>query len=244
MCWSATASVAMVGIGAAATVITVARGRPWAVPAALGYFTVMESLQAAGYLVVDECGSTANQSLTLLSYLHIAFQPFFVNAFALELVPAGVKRRVARWVYGGCALSAAVMLLQLYPFEWAGSCRPGMNLCGPGLCLTSGTWHIAWDIPYNGMLIPFEDWLGTSTAFPTYILTVFLIPFAYGAWRFVIFHLLAGPVLAGLLTSNPNELPAVWCLFSIGIILIGLSPWLTNRFSTNGWGLWPDASKG
>jgi hypothetical protein len=38
-------------------------------------------------------------------------------------------------------------------------------------------------------------------------------------------------------------MPAVWCLFSIGIILISLSPWLANRFSTNGWGLWPDASK-
>ena len=244
MCWSATASVAMVGLGAAATVITVARGRPWAIPTALGYFTVMEALQAAGYLVIDECGSPVNQSLTLLSYLHIAFQPFIINAFALELVPAGVKRRVAPWVYGCCALSAIVMLMQLYPFDWVGSCRSGASLCGPELCLTSGTWHIAWDIPYNGMLIPLEEWFGIDASFPTYALTAFIIPFAYGAWRFVLFHLLAGPVLADLLTSNPNETPAVWCLFSVGIILIGLSPALADRFSTRGWGLWPDRWRG
>jgi len=233
----------MVGIGAVATVVTVARGRPWAVPTALGYFTVMEALQAAGYLVVDDCGSPVNQSLTLLSYLHIAFQPLIINAFALELVPADVKRRVAPWVYGGCALSAAVMLMQLYPFEWAGTCVPGTSLCGVELCLKSGTWHIAWDVPYNGLLVPFEDWLGFDIRFPTYTLTVFVIPFVYGAWRFVVLHLIAGPGLGSLLTSNPNEMPAVWCLFSIGIILIGSSQAVADRFSTNAWGLWPDSPK-
>lgn len=244
MCWSATASVAMVGLGAAATVITVARGRPSAVPIALGYFTVMEALEAAGYLVIDDCGSPANQSITLLSYLHIAFQPFIINGFALELVPAGVKRRVASWVYVCCALSAVVMLMQLYPFDWAGVCRPGSTMCGAALCLTSGEWHIAWDIPYNGLLRPFEDWLGIDASFPTYALTAFIIPFAYGAWRLVLFHLAAGPVIASLLTSNPNEMPAVWCLFSIGIMLIGTSSALADRFSTKSWGLWPDRWRG
>lgn len=240
MCWSETASVAMVGLGAVATGITVAQRRPRAVPVIFGYFTVMEALQAAGYLVVDDCGSSANQSLTLLSYLHIAFQPFFINAFALELVPPDVKRRVAVWVYSLCVLSAAVMVMQLYPFEWAGSCRPGATLCGARLCLTSGEWHIAWDVPYNGLLRPLEDWAGS---FPTYLATAFILPFAYGAWRFVLFHLLAGPVLASLLTENPNEMPAVWCLFSIGIILIGLSPALAARVSTSGWHPWPNASR-
>jgi hypothetical protein len=50
----------------------------------------------------------------------------------------------------------------------------------------------------------------------------------YGAWRFAVFHAVAGPILASMLTGNPNEMPAIWCLFSIGIILIALSP--TVRF--------------
>jgi hypothetical protein len=228
----------MIGIGAVTTVITIRNRRPAAVPVALGYFTFMEALQAAGYLVVDDCASPANQSLTLLSYLHIAFHPFIINAFALELVPARVRQRVAAWVYGACAFSAAVMLTQLYPFAWAGSCRPGETLCAAELCLRSGDWHIAWDVPYNGLMVPFENWLGASSPFPTYLITVFILPFAYGAWRFVLLHLAAGPALASLLTSDPNEMPAVWCLFSIGIVLISLSPKLSNAFSTDAWGLW------
>ena len=35
--------------------------------------------------------------------------------------------------------------------------------------------------------------------------------------------------LASALTSNPNEFPAIWCLFSVGIIVIGLSPWIRQR---------------
>lgn len=244
MCWSAAASVAMVGAGAAATVVTARRGMPLPVPLALGYFTVMEALQAAGYAVVDECASPANQSLTLLSYLHIAFQPLIINAFALELVSPEARRRAAPWAYGASALSVVVMLMQLYPLDWAGPCRPGATLCAERLCLVSGTWHIAWDIPYNGLMIPFEDWLGTGGSFPTYLVAVFVVPLAYGAWRFVLFHLLAGPVLATLLTSNPNEMPAVWCLFSIGILLIGLSPAIAARVATPGWHPWPRMARG
>ena len=241
MCWSESASVGMVGLGAGAAAVAAYRGQPPAIYLTLLYFTLMEALQAAGYRVVDDCGSSANQSITLLSYLHIAFQPFFINAFAMELVPVAVKKRLKRGVYGLCGLSAASMLLQLAPLDFAGSCRPGSPLCAESLCLVSGNWHIAWNIPYNGLFVPLESWVGVQGGFPTYMLTVFLMPLAYGAWRFVIFHALAGPILAQLLTNNPNEFPAVWCLFSIGILLIGLSPLIRSKFEIHSWKTWPKA---
>jgi hypothetical protein len=239
MCWGATASITMVGVGAVATGVVAARGQPRAIWLTLGYFTVMEALQATGYAVVGRCGAPSNQAITLLSYLHIAFQPFFINAFAMELVPSPVKARLRHGVYLCCAASSTVMLAQLYPFEWAGKCRLGEALCGAELCLASGEWHIAWNIPYNGLLLSLEDSLGIHSGFPTYLLTVFLLPLAYGAWRFVIFHALAGPILANALTTNPNEAPAVWCLFSIGIVLIGWSPLIRRHFETITWWAWP-----
>jgi Family of unknown function (DUF5765) len=239
MCWSATASITMVGVGAVATSVVAARGQPRAIWLTLGYFTGMEALQAAGYAVVNQCDAASNQTITLLSIIHIVFQPFFLNGFAMELVPGPIKARLRRGVYLCCAASSAVMLAQLYPFEWAASCRLGEALCGTELCLTSGEWHIAWSIPYNGLLLPLEDALGVPPGFPTYWLAVFLLPLVYGAWRFVIFHALAGPILASLLTSNPNETPAIWCLFSIGIILIGLSPLIRRHFETTSWWVWP-----
>jgi len=229
MCWSVTVSAAMVAAGAAATVVTVRRQDAPAIPLTLSYFTLMEGLQLAGYMVIDQCGSPANQSITLLSVLHIVFQPFIINAFAMELVPRHVRLRVRTAVFGACALSSAVMLMQLYPFDWAGTCLPGAILCSAELCTVSGDWHLAWNVPYNGLLAPFDRFTGLYLGFPTYMIATFVVPLIYGAWRLVLFHLAFGPILAGQLTGNPNEVPAIWCLFSIGIILIALSPAIRRK---------------
>lgn len=237
MCWSASVTAGVMAFGAVATVVALQRRYPPAVPLALGYFTAMEALQFAGYVVLGNCGNPSNQVVTLLSFLHIAFQPFVINAFAMELIATDDKARARPWVYAACAVSAVVMLLQVYPFDWAGSCRPGLPLCGAALCTVPGDWHIAWNIPYNGLLVPLEALIGTHFGFPTYILAVFVVPLLYGAWRFTLFHALAGPILASLLTRNPNEMPAIWCLFSIGLILVSLSPWLRAGVSRpGGWG--------
>ncbi len=229
MCWSMGATVAMVAVGGAATAVTLRRGAPAAVPATLAWFTLMEGLQVAGHATVDACGTPSNDITAFLSYLHIAFQPFFINAFAMTLVRGPVRPtiRVAVWV--GCGVSAAVMLMQMYPFAWAGTCPVGSVLCGSPLCVASGDWHIAWDIPRNDLLAPLREVHWALGGFPTYVVGAFLLPLAYGAWRFVLFHVLAGPLLAAALTTNPNEAPSIWCLFSIGIVLISLSPWIRAR---------------
>jgi hypothetical protein len=163
----------------------------------------------------------------------------------MELLPSPVKARLRRWVYGLCAISSAVMLAQLLPFGWAGACRIGDTLCGAELCLVSGQWHIGWDVPYNGLMNGVGDVIEAATGlrpdFPTYTLTVFALPLIYGVWRFVLFHALAGPTLAYALTSDPNEAPAVWCLFSIGILVIGSNQLIQSRFQISDWFAWPAA---
>ncbi|MGC9420833.1 MAG: DUF5765 domain-containing protein [Rhodovulum sp.] len=229
MCWNAGVTVTMVGLGAAATVIAARRGEPTAIWVTLGYFTFMEALQAAGYAVVDDCTNPANRTVTLLSYLHIAFQPFFINAFAMALVARAIPHRTRRAVFAICAASAAVMVFQLVPLQALGRCIPGEVLCGPGLCTISGEWHIGWEVPLNGLFSPLSDWLGFSLNFPTYMFAAFVVPLAYGAWRFVLFHAIFGPFLATLLTDNPNEMPAVWCLFSTGLVLVAMVPPIRQR---------------
>ena len=223
MCWSAEASVAMVAVGGVATVVTVRRGDPVAIWAALGYFTFMEALQAAGYAVVDQCGTPGNRVITQLSYLHIAFQPLLINAFAMAIAPVPVSPKMRKWVFGLAGLATAVLLLRLVPFEPFGRCVPPSSFCGPDWCLRSGEWHIAWEVPLNGLFS------SDAVLIPSYFLAVFLLPLVYRAWRFVVFLALAGPLLAMTLTSDPNEMPAIWCLFSIGIILISLSPTIRHR---------------
>jgi hypothetical protein len=205
------------------------RGEPKAIWITIGYFTFMEGLQATGYAVVDECSNPANVSIALLSYLHIAFQPLFINAFAMAIAPSPVPRWKRRGVYALSALATGFMLLKLLPLEAFGTCMPGSPMCGPQTCLISGDWHIGWILTLNGLM----EWITSATGFhiwfPAYFLAVFALPLVYGAWRFCLFHILAGPVLAFMLTTNPNEQPAIWCLFSIGILLIGLSRFIRVR---------------
>lgn len=235
MCWSMQASVLMTGVGAAAALWSWHRKDPKAIWMTLGYFTGMEALQVAGYGVLNECGTPANEAVTLASYLHIVFQPVFINAFAMELVPKSVKQRVKYWVYLICALSAVIMLAQLVPWPFAGSCRPGSPLCASNLCTVSGNWHIAWNIPYNGLLLPIENAFGIYAGFPTYMIATFVLPLVYGAWRLVLMHAIVGPILAWSLTNNPNEMPAVWCFFSIVILVLGLSLRARTAMTANRW---------
>ncbi|MGJ5620084.1 DUF5765 domain-containing protein [Sulfitobacter sp. MF3-043] len=229
------ASVGMVAIGTVAATVTYGRGDPAAIWLTLGYFTIMEALQVAGYGVVDQCGTAANTSVTVLSYLHIVLQPFFINAFAMELVPDVVKRRVRVGVFSACAVSSLVMLAQILPAPQLGDCQPGSALCAARWCTVSGDWHIAWDVPYNGLLVNMEHMIGLYSGFPTYLIAAFVLPLFYGAWRFVIVHAATGPILAAYLTTNPNEMPAIWCLFSILILLISLSPIVRQAVSTTHW---------
>lgn len=231
MCWNVAATSAMLAAGSVATLVSVRRGDRAAIPFTLGYFSAMEALQLAGYAVIDRCGLPANQVVTLLSVLHIAFQPLVINAFAMELVPEAVRNRARLPVLALAGLACLVILLQLWPFDWAGTCQPGTALCGERLCTVSGTWHLAWEVPYNGLLVPLESRLGTAFGFPSYILAVFALPLLYGAWRFALFHLVTGPVLAWMLTDDPNEMPAVWCLSSIAILLVAMLPPLRRGLS-------------
>ena len=235
MCWSVEASVGMVAVGTIVSAVTYRRGDPPAIWLTLGFFTLMEALQVAGYGVVDQCGTTANTSVTMLSYLHIVIQPFFINAFAMELVPNLVKRRVRVGVFAACVVSSLVMIAQIIPAAQLGDCLPGSPLCAERWCTVSGDWHIAWDVPYNGLLVRAEQVFGIYAGFPTYMVAAFILPLIYGAWRFVIVHAAAGPILAANLTTNPNEMPAIWCLFSIAILLIGLSPVARQTVSTQRW---------
>lgn len=225
MCWSEPVSLAMVGIGTVATAITWRRGGPRAIPVTLAWFTLMEGLQYSGYQVLDACESPANRAVTMASYAHIALQPLFINAFGMALAGATVTPRLRALVYALSGLAAVLLFARLLPLGGALPCTPGEVLCGPDWCTITGTWHLGWQVPYFDTWAPvLGAWLNGLVQFPAYVLAVFVLPLAYGAWRWAVFHATFGPFLATLLTDNPNEMPAVWCLFSIGLVLIALIP--------------------
>ncbi len=129
MCWSGEASTVLATIGLATTAYAAHKKEPAALWICLGYFSLMEALQAYTYMVIDSCGNPNNQLATLLGYLHIAFQPFFINAISMYFIPQNAARKIAPYAYAICFASTILMLIHLYPLPALGQCEIGRPLC-------------------------------------------------------------------------------------------------------------------
>lgn len=215
MCWSPAASVVLGVAGVTTAGISAKRGVTKDLTIPLAYFSLMEFIQFFGYSSINQCALPSNQFFTIVSFIHVAFQPIFFNMIYMASTRPAVSKRVRRWVYAASLFVTALLLVKIVPFASQSICSAGQTLCGTQWCSVSGNWHLAWDIPWYNWPLPGDIIL-------YYAAGVFLIPLFYGAWMGIIFAL-TGPLLAYLTTQNPNEWPAVWCFFSVGLILINLS---------------------
>ncbi len=222
MCWSTEASVVWATVGVSASAYLWYKKEPPVMWMTIGYFSLMEIIQAFSYPVLNQCELPRNQVLTLLGYLHIAFQPFFVNLMALHFIPAQVRARIMLPVMIACGAVTMSLFMNVYPFEFAGTCDPRRALCGIEMCTVSGNWHLAWLLPLNGFgnpLSAFEIWgfRPFPHGMPGYAIVAFVLPAIYGSWRMALYLLVSGPMLAKLLTDNIHEQPAIWCLMAIAV---------------------------
>lgn len=230
MCWSGEASAVLATVGLASTVYVAIKKEKKELWVPLGFFSLMELLQAVTYQYIDVCSSPTNQMLTLLGYLHIAFQPFFINMVSMHFIPKRVRKKISWFVYGLCFFGTILMIIKVYPFAWGGDCVLGSEaMCARNLCSVHGSWHIAWNIPINAI---------SSLYFWGYTFTAFIVPVLYGSWRMTAYHILVGPALALLLTDNYNEWPAVWCLFSIALLLVVMKTPLRKLLYVEKWFFW------
>jgi hypothetical protein len=86
MCWSGEASAVLATVGLSSTGYFFYKKEPPALCITLGYFSLMEALQAYTYTVIDDCADPRNQIATLLGYLHIAWEiPAINNNFLFNM---------------------------------------------------------------------------------------------------------------------------------------------------------------
>ncbi len=243
MCWNGYASATIAGIGFALAAYERYKKEPIEISICITYFFFMELLQALTYTVIGQCANPLNQMLTYLSLLHIAFQPFAINALAMFLIPKEVKEKIQWYVYTICFICALIYILLLYPYPSVHTlCQPGIHrLCGPHLCAYRGNWHIAWSIPRRVFSIfgtPIESICTVTGISVAYFTAGIVLPIIYGSWRWGIYHILVGPVLAFYLTNDINEIAAIWCLFSLGIAGIFVIKPIRRSFMVKRWPLW------
>ncbi len=230
MCWSGEASAAIAIGGLTSAYYLRRRGEPPELYLPVAYFVLMEGLQALTYIWVDECSAWPNQVLTYLAMAHICFQPFFINMLGMHFIDQEVKARIKPWVYAACWVGALACLMRMVPmFETFGTCTLGTPMCSHSLtCAYRGEWHIGWHVMLNGLN---ERWLW-------YLFTAFFIPVVYGSWKWSLYHYLVGPFLAGWTTTDVNERPAVWCLFSTCIIALLVNTRLRRHIYVKRWFTW------
>ena len=229
MCWSFSASIIFTTIGLLASLYMIFKKDDKYLWIPLIYFSLMELLQVFTYLYINQCSLPANQMLTYLGYLHIAFQPFFINMVALHFLPDHIRKKIVDYVYTICFASTILLLIKVYPFAWAETCKVGSVMCGAKLCSMSGSWHLSWTLPFSE--------LGSIFAY-AYTIPAFILPLIYGSWRFTLYLFLFGPLLAMSVARSPTEWPAVWCLFSIALLVLVFVPKIRKLFYVNKWYFW------
>lgn len=177
----------------------------------IGYFALMELLQYFQFFYIDKCNNYYNKLLTIIGYIHICFQPIFVNLWFFQFV----KKPNYSFIY--LSLAAALLLLsRLIVTNDKHLCdNTNEPLCGKKTCTFSGKKHLAWNIRLRA---PGQYWFTPSIGLHFFmwvipVLTLFEI-------KPLIALLLTLPYFAIFITNNIHEQPAIWCFFSIIQLII------------------------
>jgi hypothetical protein len=180
--------------------------------AAIGifYFSLMELIQYFQYKVINQCDNKINILLTYIGYLHICFQPVFVNIWLFSFT----KNPNYDFLY--LSLVAGILLfMRIFWVTDTTLCdTKNEPICGPKTCTFSGERHLAWNVRLRAAG---QNWFTPSIGLHFFL---FVIP-ALITFQFkpIMAVLIIAPY-AGMLTSNIHEKPAIWCYTSIMQLLI------------------------
>lgn len=172
------------------------------------YFGIMEILQFLQYQVIDKCESKMNKFLTTLGYIHICFQPLFINIWLMGFIDDPENYYV--FLY----MSVCAGILLLSRIIWVKDheiCNTNIEpLCGPKTCSLSGQRHIVWNFRLRA---PGKDWVTPSIGL---IFFMWVIPTLVMFKKKPIMALiLTSPYLGLLFTDNIHESASVWCFTAI-----------------------------
>ena len=176
----------------------------------IGYFALMEILQFFQYRVINECNNY-NKFLTNLGYIHICFQPVFVNLWLF----AFTKKPNFTFIYMSF-IAGLLLASRIFFVKDAELCdNKNEPLCGPKTCAFSGNRHIAWNVRLRA---PGKYWFTPSIGLHFFMWVVPALTILQ--LKPILALLLTGPYLGFLLTNNIHEQPAIWCYTAIGQMLL------------------------
>jgi hypothetical protein len=206
------------------TVAAVWKG-PAGARACMAYFAFMETLQAMQYSVINECENPVNKVLTVLGFIHLAFQPFFANLY-LGCFMTKKQQAYVPIILCLTALGGVLMVNRMWTTAGDIPCHVRVEpMCGLATCTFRGNVHLAWQMP-----LQHADQDYFTPGFNLHFVMFYLPTFALGMYGTTIFLLLSGPFLGRVFTQHQDEIPAIWCFFSIMQVVFPLAnAWLRKQ---------------
>jgi len=91
-------------------------------------------------------------------------------------------------------------------------------MCGLATCTFRGNVHLAWQMP-----LQHADQDYFTPGFNLHFVLFYLPSFCLGMYGTTLFLLLSGPFLGRVFTHHQDEIPAIWCFFSIAQVVCPLA---------------------
>jgi hypothetical protein len=240
MCFNGAMSACFAAFGLLLAVYIRHRTSNTELATAVFFFFTMELLQAVQYIFIANgldddvgCGAFINKLLTVLGYLHICLQPYFVhvaNERLRRFVPLKSEMIIARrhhyeflrrlCLVGGFLLFLRFPMAYLPGYDVTKGSAVGEYLRGDRVCTfkTASMYHLGWSLPFADATYVIQ---GPGLHFFLIFAPYFALP-SWGVDGIVhaLILFLTGPFAAMLISSDPQEQGSIWCFFSVAQIAI------------------------
>lgn len=190
------------------------------------YFSSMEFLQYLQYFYIDNCEHHVNKALTLLAYVHIAFQGVFINLWYSYFMSESERSAFLKWVIPLSLIAGILMIITR--FEWllpklgnyATEKCDGEYMCGKDICSYYGGKHVAWRFP---LVREGDNYFTPGISLHFFLFFIPILTVAKGKYFLLpLVLLLLGPYLSYRISPHKNEHPAIWCLMFVSHLFITL----------------------
>lgn len=187
------------------------------------YFTGMEVLQYVSYVALRRKDRHLLKTLTLLTFVHVAFQPVFTLLWLGNFIPPRMRPQLRLLLKLAAAggLFYAARSDQIVHVAAGNACQPRTEtMCGAVSLIKKGTQHISYLFRMRA-----PDY--TTPSIFIHFFLMFVAPLFMKVMPVAYLSILAGWLIAWKLMPR-EEVAATWCLISIPTMLMSLLVAPTN----------------
>jgi hypothetical protein len=228
MCFGKTWSVISFSLLTLTTVAGLYFRIPSRITLATGFLAIKELIQVLLYHHLDNGCTDVNKYLTAAAWIHISFQPLFMNLFISAFSATPKLYDVPLML---CFIYAVVNMFRLREIGGQNTkqCIPDdSTLCRPVTCSKAGKHHVAYGFALNSADVSIH----TPSLF-AYFLLSFAPAFIIGDWLFGVINASVAIMSFTLNTHDAGEAAAIWCVNAMWIAFFAIYYILKNRLTAS-----------